>query len=113
MTSRGLASTAVAGLPKITMDCCGIENIQRSRIDDFPITATTDPIPLCYCFGFDESNIREEIAQTGTTTVPARISRLIREGLCACDVLNPSGKCCLGEINRTATRLKKEAVQQT
>ena len=95
------------------MDCCGLDKIQSSLIDDFRITASTNPIPLCYCFGFDESHIREEIAQTGTTTVPERISCLIRKGLCACDVLNPSGKCCLGEINRTATRLKKEAVQET
>ena len=52
--------------------------------------------------------IGEEILQTGNTTVPERISGLIRDGLCACDVLNPSGKCCLGEVNRTARRLKKE-----
>ena len=98
------------------MDCCGVDNLENSRIDDLRIRvelrATTDPIPLCYCFGFDENHIREEIAQTGTTTVPERISRLIREGLCSCDVRNPSGKCCLGDVNRTATRLKKEALQQ-
>jgi Zinc binding domain len=69
------------------------------------VKASTDPIPLCYCFGFDESHLREEIAQTGTTTIPQRISHLIREGLCACDVRNPSGNCCLGEVNRTAKRL--------
>ena len=71
-----------------------------------------DPIPLCYCFGFDENHLREEISQTGTTTIPERISRLIREGLCACDVRNPSGKCCLGEVNKAAERLRKEAVHQ-
>jgi len=85
-------------------------------IDDLRITvgvkASANPIPLCYCFGFDESHLREEISQTGTTTIPERISHLIREGLCACDVRNPSGKCCLGEINKTADRLRKEAVHQ-
>lgn len=91
---------------------------QRTRtftINDLRITvgvkASTDPVPLCYCFGFDESHLREEISQTGSTTIPDRISHLIREGLCACDVRNPSGKCCLGEVNRTAKRLKKEVVQ--
>ena len=74
--------------------------------------ARADPIPLCYCFGFDESHLREEISQTGTTTIPERISHLIREGLCACDVRNPSGNCCLGEVNRTAKKLKLEAVHQ-
>ena len=76
------------------------------------VKAITDPIPVCYCFGFDESHLRDEIAHTGKTTIPERISRLVREGLCACDVRNPSGNCCLGEVNRVAKRLKKEAVHR-
>ena len=64
-----------------------------------------DPIPLCYCFGFDESHIRDEISTTGTTTIPERISTLIREGLCACESRNPAGLCCLGEVNKAAKRL--------
>ena len=52
--------------------------------DDLRVTvgvkASGNPIPLCYCFGFDENHIREEIFQRGNTTIPARISTLIREG---------------------------------
>ena len=72
------------------------------------VKANSDPIPVCYCFGFDEGHFREEITQTGSTTIPDRISNLIREGLCACEARNPSGVCCLGEVNRTAKRLKEE-----
>ncbi|MGH9905673.1 MAG: putative iron-sulfur cluster-binding metallochaperone, partial [Pyrinomonadaceae bacterium] len=83
---------------------------QRFTTDDLRITvgvkAKTDPIPVCYCFGFDESHIREEISHTGATTIPDRISKLIREGSCACESRNPAGVCCLGEVNRAATRLK-------
>ena len=75
------------------------------------VKASTDPIPLCYCFGFDESHLRDEILQTGNTTIPERISQLIHEGLCACDVRNPSGGCCLGEVKRAATRLKQAGAQ--
>ena len=75
------------------------------------VKVTTDPIPLCYCFGFDESHLREEILRTGSTTIPERISHLIREGLCACDVRNPAGGCCLGEVNRAAKRLKEQGAQ--
>lgn len=64
------------------------------------VKAKTDPIPLCYCFGFDESHVRDEISQSGNTTIPERVSRLIREGLCACEARNPSGACCLGEVNK-------------
>jgi len=65
-----------------------------------------DPIPLCYCFGFDERDIREELTQKGHTTIPERISKLIREGLCACDTRNPAGVCCLGEVMQAAKRLE-------
>lgn len=72
------------------------------------VKATSDPIPVCYCFGFDEDHFREEIKRMRSTTIPDRISILIREGLCACEARNPSGACCLGEVNRTAKRLKQE-----
>lgn len=86
------------------------EQSQRSfTIEDLRVTvgvkATQDPIPLCYCFGFDESHIRDELARTGKTTVSERISTLIREGLCACESRNPAGVCCLGEVNRAVKQL--------
>jgi hypothetical protein len=59
-----------------------------------------DPIPLCYCFGFSRGDVRAEIAATGTTTIPTRIAAEIRAGRCACEVRNPSGACCLGDVNR-------------
>lgn len=75
----------------------------RTRVG---LKAKEDPIPLCYCFGFDESHLREEISHTGETTIPEKISSLIREEFCACDARNPSGMCCLGEVNNTANLLK-------
>ena len=83
---------------------------QQFTVADLRIRAglkvNDDPIPLCYCFGFDEKHIRDEIEQTGNTSVPEKVSRLIREGLCACDDRNPSGMCCLGEVNKAANRLR-------
>ena len=67
-----------------------------------------DPIPLCYCFGFDESHMRDEMAQSGGTTIPGKISHLIAEGLCACDTRNPSGLCCFGEVNRAVELLNAQ-----
>ena len=69
------------------------------------VKASEDPIALCYCFGFDESHVRDEISRAGRTSIPERISRLVREGLCACETRNPAGICCLGEVNRAAKRL--------
>ena len=67
------------------------------------------PITLCYCFGFYEQDLRTEITTNGRTTIPQRISALIKERMCACEVRNPSGSCCLGEVTQAAKRLTKEA----
>jgi hypothetical protein len=63
-----------------------------------------DPVPLCYCFGFARTDVWNEIAHTGSTTIPARIADEIRAGRCACTTRNPSGLCCLGEVNRTVAQ---------
>lgn len=63
-----------------------------------------DPIPLCYCFGFSVVDVRREIAETGRCTIPARIAAEVRAGRCSCEVTNPSGTCCLGEVNRAVKR---------
>ena len=63
---------------------------------------TEDPIPVCYCFGFTRKDIRDEITQTGRSTVAARVKAEVQAGNCACEVKNPSGKCCLGTITRIA-----------
>jgi hypothetical protein len=60
------------------------------------------PIPVCYCFGFTRQDIWDEIRQTGRSTIAERISAEVKAGNCACEVKNPSGKCCLGNVTRTA-----------
>ena len=67
-----------------------------------------DKRPICYCFGFTEGDARQEIARTGTSTLSAQISRLIKAGMCACEVRNPSGECCLGQVKQTVKRLSEE-----
>ncbi len=64
---------------------------------------TADPIPVCYCFGFTRKDIENEIAETGRSTVADQIKTEVNAGNCACEVKNPSGKCCLGDVARTAT----------
>ncbi|MBA3355710.1 MAG: copper chaperone Copz family protein [Pyrinomonadaceae bacterium] len=68
-----------------------------------------DPVPLCYCFGFDEKDARDEISGTGTSTVTQRIVALIKQKMCACPAKNPSGACCLGEVNKAIKRLMADA----
>ena len=59
-----------------------------------------DPIPLCYCFDFDKKAIWDDIRFKGRTDIPQIITQRIKAGECRCQVTNPSGNCCLGDIYR-------------
>jgi Zinc binding domain len=61
-----------------------------------------DPLLVCYCFGFTRQDIWDEIRSTGKSTVAKRITAEVQAGRCACEMKNPSGKCCLGDVTRTA-----------
>lgn len=62
--------------------------------------AASDPIPVCYCFGFMRKDIEDEIVGKDRSTIAGRISAEVKAGNCACEVKNPSGKCCLAEVTR-------------
>lgn len=62
--------------------------------------SNVDPIPVCYCFGFTRNDIEDEIAETDRSTVADRITTEVKAGRCVCEVKNPSGKCCLGNVTR-------------
>lgn len=70
------------------------------------------PKPLCYCFGFDESDFRDEIKATGKTEILGRIAELLKAGMCDCETRNPSGACCLGDITKTVKQLQREFAHQ-
>ena len=53
---------------------------------------------VCYCFLYRRSDIENEVRATGRTTVPDRIAAEVKAGNCACEVRNPTGRCCLGEV---------------
>lgn len=53
---------------------------------------------VCYCFAVTEGDIRREVAETGRSTAVERITALVKAERCACEVKNPQGGCCLGNI---------------
>lgn len=58
------------------------------------------PIPVCYCFGFTRKDIEDEIRTMGKSAIMERVSLEVGAVRCACEVENPSGKCCLGDLAR-------------
>ncbi|HEV2378948.1 MAG TPA: hypothetical protein VG206_04025 [Terriglobia bacterium] len=75
------------------------------------IKETADPIPLCYCFDYSRENIRRDIEAAGKTSVLEEIKAEVKGGFCACEVKNPSGTCCLGDITRAIQEAKKRTAE--
>ena len=65
---------------------------------------TSDPVTLCYCFGFTLADVRGQVAEEGRCDIPERIASEIQAGRCACEWKNPSGRCCLGEVRAAVDR---------
>lgn len=63
---------------------------------------------VCYCFLHCRGDIESELAANGETTIPERIAKQVREGNCACEVRNPTGRCCLGEIQEAIREIGSE-----
>lgn len=59
-----------------------------------------DDVPVCYCFLWTRKRIRDEIESTGKSTAALSIAQEIHAGRCACDVKNPKGECCLGDVHQ-------------
>lgn len=62
--------------------------------------------PVCYCFGESEVSIRTEIEATGRSSAVDRIREHIAADRCACDVRNPRGACCLGDVIAAVKRVE-------
>lgn len=59
---------------------------------------------ICYCFGENEAAIRTEIERFGRSDAVGRVRRHIEAGRCACEVRNPRGVCCLGDVTAAVKR---------
>ena len=65
-----------------------------------------DPKPLCYCFGFTEANILEDMKRNGRPTIPDVIKAQVKAGNCYCEITNPQGSCCLGNVTAAVQKIK-------
>ena len=60
-----------------------------------------DPtVTACYCFGWTPEKIQTEIRNTGKSTVMVQIKAQVQAGNCYCEVTNPQGSCCLGNVSQ-------------
>jgi len=61
--------------------------------------------PVCYCFDHTVASIRAEIQSSGRSTATEMITKEVKAGRCACEVKNPAGICCLGDVIRVVKSL--------
>lgn len=69
---------------------------------------TDDPILVCYCWTFTEAHVIDDLLANGRSTVREFIQGRVAAGECSCEVNNPSGRCCLGNVGKAIK--KGEAV---
>jgi len=62
--------------------------------------------PVCYCFGWTPQKIVGEIETTGKSTAIDRIKAQVKAGNCYCEVTNPQGACCLGNVAQAVKEAK-------
>lgn len=55
---------------------------------------------LCHCFDISESIYRSALADGTATAMKAFVVQQTKEGLCACESRNPSGRCCLANFKK-------------
>jgi hypothetical protein len=57
----------------------------------------TENVLICYCFNHSVSEIRSASHDEGESIL-TNINAGIKAGQCACDLRNPQGSCCLGNV---------------
>lgn len=64
------------------------------------------PRPLCYCFGHSVESLVAEWHSTGRMTALESIRAEVKAGSCRCESLNPSGRCCLGDVIKVTKEIQ-------
>jgi hypothetical protein len=72
---------------------------------------TEDRVPICCCFGFADAMVVEKIRPSGKCTIPQCITAEAPAGNCACEICNPQGSCCLGNVNSALKRIASKQAQ--
>lgn len=70
----------------------------------------TADVFVCYCFRHTPGSIQRELLLTGISSVIEQVNAGIQAGQCACEIRNPQGSCCLGNVTAAVKRAQKALV---
>ncbi len=97
-------------------DCDVVYHLDQDTVDTASVItqvglkATDKATPVCFCFAHTADALGEELAENnGVSQIKADIKDAVADGLCACEHLNPNGKCCLADVHRTIKSVTQPA----
>lgn len=61
-------------------------------------------VPVCYCFGWTRERLMQAVQENQQPT--DHISEQVKANRCGCEVNNPQGSCCLGNVSKFIRNLK-------
>lgn len=67
---------------------------------------------ICYCFDEDEASMLRELVETGRCGAVQRVRDHIAANRCACEVRNPRGTCCLGDLMKAVACLESGCLSE-
>lgn len=90
-----------ADCPVVYFSEDGIQTFTKDQIRErvYQKEPGSDDVFICYCFRHTPDSIQAELIATGESTVVEGINAGIQAGQCACDIRNPQGVCCLGNVS--------------
>ncbi len=61
--------------------------------------------PVCYCFGWTRQKLKKGAYEGEGHNIISTITEHMKAGKCGCNVNNPQGSCCLGNVKNTLDTL--------
>lgn len=98
-----------AACPVVYFSADGTQSFTKAQIR-VPVhqkEPNDESVLVCYCFYHSPATLRAEWLRTGASRAKADIAQGIKAGHCACEVRNPQGSCCLGNVQAILERLTR------
>lgn len=67
-----------------------------------------EEVNICYCFDWSLGKIKRDMLSNNEGSVVSIISNHMKKGRCGCEVNNPQGSCCLGNVKEAVKRISNE-----
>ena len=68
------------------------------------------PATMCYCFDWTKEKISAELKEKGESRALEDIKEKMKDPGCSCEILNPSGGCCLADIGKTIKEMETKFI---